>query len=156
MHNYISRQAGNSGIIAVNCSIVISKLTLTVCKINTSRSYYLIVYLLMFFYWLESLKKKAQKSKEALNDCVQHTRSIEIHFQEEGCKPLLSKVHFPFDDSVSVCVCVCVCVHVCLQHLLIKNVVCRNCKHFNILSKCAHLTVKNNCVFYICIICMYM
>ena len=71
------------------------------------------------FYWLESLKKKAKKNKEALNDCIEHTRSIEIHYQEEGCKPLLSKVHFPFDDPVSMCVyvsmcvCVCVCVYVC-------------------------------------------
>ena len=56
------------------------------------------------FYLLESLKEKAQKNKEALDDCIEQTRSIEIHFKEEGCKPLLSKVHFPFDDSVSMCV----------------------------------------------------
>ena len=92
-------------------------------KIWVSEYLSLIVYLLMY-YWLESLKKealndeslkkKAQEIKEAVDDCIKHTRSIEIHFQEEGCKSLLSKVHFPFDDSVSVYVsmCVCVCVRV--------------------------------------------
>ena len=105
------------------------------------------------FYWLESLTKKAQKNKEALDDCIEQTRSIEIHFQEEGCKPLLSKVHFPFDDSVSMClyVSMCVCVHLCVcvclclcmfVNLFIKHFVCGNCQHFNNLSKCVHLTLK--------------
>ena len=104
-------------------------------KIWVSEYLNLIVYLLMY-YWLESLKMKVQENKEALNDCIKHTRSIEIHFQEEGCKSLLSKVHFPFDDSVSVYVsmCVCVCVRV---YVSVCVCVCV-CVHFNILSTRVH------------------
>ena len=94
------------------------------------------------FYLLESLKEKAQKNKEALDDCIEQTRSIEIHFKEEGCKPLLSKVHFPFDDSVSMClyVSMCVCVHLCVCVCVCVCVCMCLCMFVNSLIK--HLSVE--------------
>ena len=43
------------------------------------------------------MKKKADKKcREAFNAAAQHSHSIEIHYEEEGSKPILARVHFPY------------------------------------------------------------
>ena len=53
------------------------------------------------------MKKEVQssrdlaKSKEALNECIQQTKTIEIHFNEnDSSKSVLTRVNFPFDPEV--------------------------------------------------------
>ena len=40
------------------------------------------------------------KAKESFNASAHNSRSIEIHYVEEGSKPILAKVYFPYDPQV--------------------------------------------------------
>ena len=44
------------------------------------------------------MKKRAEaiSCKDALDSCIECSHSIEIHYKEEGAKPILARVHFPF------------------------------------------------------------
>ncbi|XP_019851941.1 PREDICTED: inositol 1,4,5-trisphosphate receptor type 3-like [Amphimedon queenslandica] len=47
------------------------------------------------------LKKLADKScRDAVNAAAQHSHSIEIHYEEEGAKPMLARVHFPYKGEL--------------------------------------------------------
>ena len=41
-------------------------------------------------------RAEAQSCKEALDSCIECSHSIEIHYEEDGAKPIIAKVHFPF------------------------------------------------------------
>lgn len=46
---------------------------------------------------LEQLKERAEKKcKDALNSCLESSHSIEVHYEEEGAKPILARIHFPY------------------------------------------------------------
>ena len=55
-----------------------------------------------YFKLLEEYKKKSEslKCKDIYNDSSQHSRTIEIHYVQEGAKPVLAQVHFPYDSKV--------------------------------------------------------
>ena len=41
-------------------------------------------------------------SKEAVNECINYTKTIEIHYQnEENSKPVLTRVNFQYNSAVS-------------------------------------------------------
>ncbi|XP_019861655.1 PREDICTED: uncharacterized protein LOC109590171 [Amphimedon queenslandica] len=44
------------------------------------------------------LMKRAeeQSCEEALNSCKECSHSIEIHYEEDGAKPIIARIHFPF------------------------------------------------------------
>ncbi|XP_019861438.1 PREDICTED: uncharacterized protein LOC100634093 isoform X2 [Amphimedon queenslandica] len=45
----------------------------------------------------KQLKEKAEKKcKDAFNSCLESSHSIEIHYEEEGAKPILARIHFPY------------------------------------------------------------
>ena len=54
----------------------------------------MIMYVALF---VGELKKLADKScRDAVNAAAQYSHSIEIHYEEEGSKPVLARVHFPY------------------------------------------------------------
>ena len=57
---------------------------------------------LLFFYSLDDLKDKADVihgTKDVYSECTKHSRTIEIHY-DEGSKPMLARVHFPYNPDV--------------------------------------------------------
>ena len=51
---------------------------------------------------VEELKSKAEefKCKDSHNESEYYSRTIEIHYEEEGAKPILAQVNFPYDSEV--------------------------------------------------------
>ena len=50
-----------------------------------------------FNFLIGKLKEKAEKTcKDALSSCSDTSHSIEIHYEEDGAKPILARVHFPY------------------------------------------------------------
>ena len=48
----------------------------------------------------EEIKINIEKFKNAYNESNESSRSIEIHYEEKGCKPVLAKVYFPHNPQV--------------------------------------------------------
>ena len=51
---------------------------------------------------VEELKSKAEgfKCKDSHSESEHYSRTIEIHYEEEGAKPILAQVNFPYDSEV--------------------------------------------------------
>lgn len=45
--------------------------------------------------------KECNYDKEFPSECNEFTRTVEIHFEKEDTKPILTKISFPFDPRVS-------------------------------------------------------
>ena len=54
--------------------------------------------------------KDCNGSKELPSEFNDYTHSIEIHYEEEECKPILAKINFPFNPNAS---------HLCNRYLYI-------------------------------------